>query len=682
MTATRTPSQPRRAGSLQPGELAQASVMAALCAATAIIAVVVPFAAALSLLGTVPMGLLAYRYRLRVLLAATVAGATIAFLIAGMGGMMSVIDCAYIGGLTGIVKRRGRGTPTVFVAALIAGTAFGAAAVAALAVLSRLRNLIFDSLTANINGVAAILTRIPNMEGTAEQLKRDFATALDYWPLVIGGSGVFSITMVTLIGWWALSRVLGRLVGIPDVHKLEASAESGPVSPVPTRLRDVRFRYPNTEQDALGPVSLSVEPGEHLAITGANGSGKTTLMLVLAGREPTAGTVERPGAVGLGRLGGTAVVMQHPESQVLGTRVADDVVWGLPPGTATDVPTLLSEVGLDGMEERDTGGLSGGELQRLAVAAALARQPALLIADEVTSMVDQQGREGVIQVLSGLTEHHDMSLVHITHYNDEANVADRTINLTGNGGAADNTDMVETADAPVGTTPVADTDAAPVLELVGVGHEYGSGTPWAKTALRDIDFSVCEGDGLLIHGLNGSGKSTLAWIMAGLTVPTTGECLLDGRPVSDQVGAVAISFQAARLQLMRSHVDREIASVAGFSPHDRDRVVQALATVGLDPAMASRRIDQLSGGQMRRVVLAGLLARSPRALILDEPLAGLDAASQRGLLRLITDLRRNAGLTVVVISHDFSGLEELCPRTLHLRDGVLAPASATAGGLS
>ncbi len=84
-------------------------------------------------------------------------------------------------------------------------------------------------------------------------------------------------------------------------------------------------------------MSLTVEPGEHLAITGANGSGKTTLMLLLAGREPTSGTIERPGAVGLGRLGGTAVIMQHPESQVLGTRVADDVVWGLPPGKTTDV---------------------------------------------------------------------------------------------------------------------------------------------------------------------------------------------------------------------------------------------------------------------------------------------------------------------------------------------------------
>ncbi|OOK72081.1 ABC transporter family protein [Mycobacterium kansasii] len=138
-----------------------------------------------------------------------------------------------------------------------------------------------------------------------------------------------------------------------------------------------------------------------------------------------------------------------------------------------------------------------------------------------------------------------------------------------------------------------------------------------------------QGDGVLIHGGNGSGKSTLAWIMAGLTVPTAGVCLLDGRPTHEQVGAVALSFQAARLQLMRSRVDLEVASAAGFSPRDHDRVAAALSVVGLDPTLAGRSIDQLSGGQMRRVVLAGLLACSPRALILDEPLAGLDAASQR-----------------------------------------------------
>jgi energy-coupling factor transport system ATP-binding protein len=654
--------------------------MAALCAATAIIAVVVPFAAALSLLGTVPMALLAYRYRIRVLLAATVAAGVIAFLIAGLGGFMTVANCAYIGGLTGIVRRRGRGTPTVVFTSFLAGLLFGFVIVGALLVLSRLRHLIFASMTANVDGTAAILARIPALEQTSQDLKDFFQLALSYWPFLMIGYAVFAIMSVSLLGWWAVSKVLHRLRGVPDVHKLDLLEDDKPAGPVPVHLRDVSFRYPNADHDALAPVNLDISVGEHVAITGANGSGKTTLMLLLAGREPTSGTIERAGGVGLGKLGGTAVIMQHPESQVLGTRVADDVVWGLPPGTHTDVDGLLDEVGLAGFGERDTGGLSGGELQRLAVAGALARQPSLLIADEVTSMVDQAGREALLDVLSGLTEHREMSLVHITHYNNEADSAERAVNLSA---SLDNTAMVETAAAPAATVGNGhQPSGTPVLELDRVSHEYGTGTPWAKPALQDISFAVHEGDGVLIHGGNGSGKSTLAWIMAGLSVPTVGTALVDGKPAHERVGSVALAFQAARLQLMRARVDLEVASAAGFEHTDGRRVQQALKAVGLDASLARRRTDQLSGGQMRRVVLAGLLARKPKALILDEPLAGLDAESQAGLLRLLTDLRRNSGLTVVVISHDFVGLEELCPRILHLRDGVMEPAATTAGGMS
>ncbi|MGA8547381.1 MAG: DUF2232 domain-containing protein [Mycobacterium sp.] len=663
------------AQSLRPSELAQASVMGALCAAIAIIAVVLPHAGGLGLLGAVPMGLLAYRYRLRVLIAAAIAASVIGFLVVGLSGFGAVALCTYVGGLAGIVKRRRHGAPIVTAASFGAGVVVGAAVVIGLTVLAQLRQLMFHAITAAVDGAATVLARVPHGQPLAHELKRIFAGALDHWQLLVLGIAIVAIMGASLIGWWALSRVLERLGGIPDVHKLDAPASTGPIQPVPVRMDEVRLRYPDTDHDALRAVSLDVQPAEHVAVTGANGSGKTTLMLILAGREPTSGTVERLGAVGLGQLGGTAVIMQHPESQVLGTRVADDVVWGLPPGKTTDVDRLLSEVGLVGLAERDTGGLSGGELQRLAVAAALAREPALLIADEVTSMVDQQGRDALLAVLSGLTDRHQTALVHITHYNNEADYADRTIDLSD---SLDNTAMVETTPAPGPTVAQGHQSHAPVLELAGVGHEYGSGTPWAQTALRDISFVVHEGDGLLIHGGNGSGKSTLAWVMAGLMTPTTGTCLLDGRPASELVGAVALQFQAARLQLMRRRVDLEIASAGGFSPHDHARVTEALAAVGLDAALAKRPIDQLSGGQMRRVVLAGLLARSPRVLILDEPLAGLDAASQRGLVRLLADRRRDTGLTVVVISHDFAGLEELCPRTLHLRDGLLEPVPVAA----
>lgn len=655
--------------------------MGALCAAIEILAAVIPFAQGLGVLGTVPMGLLAYRYRPRALVAATVAGGVIAFLIAGLGSLFMLVDCAWVGGLCGIVKRKGRGLPTVALLSLVAGVLWGAGWVAVLAVLTRLRHLFFDVITANANGVAAFLNWV-HLQGVGAGLKRYVADGIKHWPLLIFPYMVLLVVIVAFISWSALSRLLERMRKIPDVHKLDSSedaqAQGSPVGPVPVRLDRVRFRYPGAERDALREVSLDVQDGEHIAVTGANGSGKTTLMLILAGRAPTAGSVERPGTVGLGEMGGTAIVLQHPKSQVLGTRVADDVVWGLPPDAEIDVNQLLHEVGLDGLAERDTGSLSGGELQRLALAAALARDPALLIADEVTTMVDQQGRDALLGVLSGLAKRHQTALVHITHYDNEAASADRIIKLSD---SPDNAVTSETAAAPAPTT-AAGHSSTPVLELVDVSHEYASGTPWSKVALRDISFVVEQGDGVLIHGGNGSGKSTLAWIMAGLTTPTAGTCLIDGKPTHERVGEVALSFQSARLQLMRDHVDAEVASAAGFSHHDTDRVAEALISVGLDPAMGKRRIDQLSGGQMRRVVLAGLLARSPRALVLDEPLAGLDIGSQRGLLRLLENLRRERGLTVVVISHDIDGLEELCPRVLFLRDGMLETASTAAGGMS
>ena len=665
--------------------MAQAAVTGALSAALAIVSIVVPFAGGVSLLVAVPMGLLGYRYRLRVLLAAAFAAATITFLIAGISGFMVVLNCAYVGGLTGIIKRRGRGTPTVIAVSILAGIANGLWIIGVLTVLKRLRTLTFEALTANVDGLLSALTSAPVVgelyKEPAEIVRHWFGLALKNWPLLIMFYSIFTLMIVSLVGWWVLGRVLERLRGIPGVHKLEVPDETGPVAPVPVTLSQARFRYPGADHDALRPLDLTVDAGEHVAVVGANGSGKTTLMLLLCGRPPTSGSIERPGAVGLGELGGTAVVMQHPESQVLGTRVADDVVWGLPLGTQTDVSGLLDEVGLSGMEERDTGGLSGGELQRLAVAAALARQPGMLIADEITTMVDQRGRDALLGVLNGLTERHRMALVHITHYSSEAEMADRTVNLSG---SVDNMVMVDDdAVAPRGEvlTPVPGI-GRPVLELNAVTHVYADGTPWAKPALREISCTINQGDGVLIHGGNGSGKSTLAWIMAGLTEPTAGECLVDGKPASECVGEVAIAFQAARLQLLRGRVDLEVASAAGFSPYDTARVDGALAAVGLDGSLAQRPVDQLSGGQMRRVVMAGLLARYPKALILDEPLAGLDAASQRGLLRLLTDLRLNTGLTVIVISHDFAGLEELCPRVLHLDNGVLTPAATTAGELS
>ncbi len=123
------------------------------------------------------------------------------------------------------------------------------------------------------------------------------------------------------------------------------------------------------------------------------------------------------------------MVMQHPETQILGVRVADDVVWGLPRCGGVDVAGLLDTVGLSGMEERETSTLSGGELQRLAVAAALARRPRLLISDESTAMVDAEGRQRLTALLADLPSRLDMTVVHVTHRREEVAAADRSFRL-------------------------------------------------------------------------------------------------------------------------------------------------------------------------------------------------------------------------------------------------------------
>ena len=157
----------KRARSLTPVETAQASVMGALSAALAIVSVVVPFAGGLSLLVTVPMGLLGYRYRLRVLLAATFAASAIGFVIAGISGFMVVLNCAYVGGLTGIIKRRGGGVPTVIAVSVVAGVLNGLSIIAILTVLVRLRTLTLEAITANVDGMLNAISAMPLLRETA-----------------------------------------------------------------------------------------------------------------------------------------------------------------------------------------------------------------------------------------------------------------------------------------------------------------------------------------------------------------------------------------------------------------------------------------------------------------------------------------------------------------------------------
>jgi energy-coupling factor transport system ATP-binding protein len=668
----RPQSKPRAHGRLSPGELAEAVVLADLSLALTVVGQVVPLGGALLVAAVVPFAVVAARHRLRAVIAGAIAASAVGFLVIGTAAFSSLAACAALGALVGAGDRRGWSRRrTMFVGLSVLWPVAAVVVDVALFLFSDLRKLVLDQVR---NGWRGLLHLVRNLglDRVADAGEHLLNWALTNWwlsvPIVLFFLIWFGIWLAEGLSAPALRRVRSAF-GAPV---REPAFEDGPgvPAPLPVSLHDVRYRYPNALEDALTDVSITVRPAELVAIVGANGSGKSTLARLLAGRRaPTTGAMERPGPVGLGHADGTAVVFQRPEAQVLGVRVRDDVVWGVADAKNVDVATLLARVGLGDLAERETSTLSGGELQRLAVAAALARQPALLISDESTAMVDATGRAQLVAIMRSLVTDDGLGVVHVTHRAAEAAVADRTITLA-HGRVVDAPARLRGEDATNGSRHVAGRVGAPLITLEGVGHVYSRGTPWANRALAGVDLTIRSGEAVVVVGHNGSGKSTLAWILAGLLNPSEGRALLEGAPAAAQVGKVGLSFQHARLQVMRPTV---LDEVRGAARADARVARAALATVGLDPhVFAGRRVDELSGGQLRRVVLAGVLAARPRALVLDEPFAGLDADGRSELDLLLTDLRRRHNLAIVIVSHDLDLPLGLVDRVVELEAGRIA----------
>ena len=238
----------------------------------------------------------------------------------------------------------------------------------------------------------------------------------------------------------------------------------------------------------------------------------------------------------------------------------------------------------------------------------------------------------------------------------------------------------------------------PVLEVKALTHTYSAGTPFEHKAIDNVDLEVMPGEFLGIIGHTGSGKSTLIQHLNGLLRPTDGQILLDGtdiwakpkeiRKVRFQVGLV---FQYPEYQLFEETVYKDISfgpKNMGLEGEEIDRRVrQAAAFAGIDEEMLEKSPFELSGGQKRRVAIAGVIAMEPKVLILDEPTAGLDPRGREAILAQLRSYHKQKGNTVILVSHSMEEIARNVDRIVvmshshKLMDGTPEEVFSRAGEL-
>ena len=215
-----------------------------------------------------------------------------------------------------------------------------------------------------------------------------------------------------------------------------------------------------------------------------------------------------------------------------------------------------------------------------------------------------------------------------------------------------------------------------MIDVKNLTYTYMKKTPFEKTALNEISFRVNEGDFLAIAGHTGSGKSTLIQIISGLIEFKNGTVEIDGEPVAKKNARrkIGIVFQYPEHQLFEETVEKDIAfGPANFGLSDEEisaRVEYAMKLVGLSPELKNVSPFELSGGQKRRVAIAGILALKPKYLILDEPTAGLDPGAKKNLTEEIRKLHKS-GVTIIFVSHSPEDIVKLANRVLVLTHGKI-----------
>ncbi|MDK6294818.1 energy-coupling factor transporter ATPase [Gardnerella swidsinskii] len=473
-------------------------------------------------------------------------------------------------------------------------------------------------------------------------------------------------------------------------------------------LRNICFSYDDGKTWTLNNLSLTINPGERVAIVGLNGSGKSTLAKIIAGlTAPDSGYVTLCGEKVFENTTACAesyknarkyigALFQSPEDQIITTITEEDVAFGLEnlqfPQKAMykRISEALKTVHMEDKRYADPSTMSGGQQQRVALASAIAMNSKLLVLDEPTSMLDSFARKDVDALFDNLHKN-GTTIVQITHNFEECKRANRIL-LLENGilkevsfnGLKTYFSNIELANNHV--TKISEnknlTDSRfkenksdLAVEISGLTVQYDKTSP---AVIDDYSLTVKSGETVAIMGENGCGKSTLAKTMCGLLKANSGNITVHGISVRGKTSriirqklhqTIGYVMQLPEQQLFADTVRNDVA----YGPKNfglkgnalKERVDETLRLLNLEN-LAEKSPFALSGGQQRLVAIAGVLACKPRVLVLDEPTAGLDfEASLR--IRKILGMLHNQGVTIILITHNLQEAEDLGARLVTLK---------------
>jgi energy-coupling factor transporter ATP-binding protein EcfA2 len=478
------------------------------------------------------------------------------------------------------------------------------------------------------------------------------------------------------------------------------------------QVRDLTVSYGASQ--ILKNISFDVAAGECLVLTGLSGCGKSTLARVLTGVIPNTIPAQVTGSVTVAGLDvihlptahvarRVGAVFQNPRAHLFHLRVDDELAFGprnlglSEDEVSTRVDWALNAVGLADLRDKKPANLSGGQIQRIAIAAALAMRPDVLVLDEPTASLDVPGTQSVISALEKLRRQFGLTIVLVEHRLAEVRrIADKVLVLHDGQKVAEgkfdqvlgNHEILHTYGlrrptvekltdwsrllVSNGHEPV---DQKPLLDLQNLSAGYDR-----QAIIRDINLKIFPGEFVALVGDNGTGKSTLALAAAGLLKPLAGKVFVRGtsrpRPGLD----IALLFQNPADQLFTDSVDEEVSfGPRNYRSFNNDIHQQTLSSADL-LHLRVRRPFSLSIGQQQRTALASCIALRPALVILDEPTLGQDWRHLQQLMDCLTHLNAQ-GTAILLITHDYKLVHRYARRVFLMDkgritlDGKIDPAS-------